>query len=335
MRTAFFFRLFVALSLIDIAGLAQDFHLSQYDANPLYLNPALTGMNLNENWDYRFNANYREQWTKFLGGPTATVAAGFDKPLNAKFSFGQYVLDNRDATGALNTFNFMLSGSYKIIANDPEHHHHLSVGVQMGLLQKNFNPANFVYDSQYAPSSATVFDHSLPSGENFSRESTFNFDANMGIFYRLVDSSKTSSPFAGFSVYHLTQPDESLTGAISKTPMRFNFNAGCYFKLNKEFTLLPQLLYMNQAQANEFNLEVLGFYKLHNSGYEPIIGVAWRNKDAFAIHIGLKQKRTTVRISYDINTSYLQPYSKGRGGLEFSIIYTGKRKSREDSAPSF
>jgi type IX secretion system PorP/SprF family membrane protein len=307
--------------------MAQDFHLSQYDANPLYLNPALTGMRMNEDWVCRANINYREQWKNFLPAPATTVAAGFDMPINQKFSVGQYVIDNKGLNNSFNTFNIMLSGSYKVTHKDVDNPHDISVGLQLGLLQKSYNPGNFVYDSQYSPSSSGSFDQGLPSGENYGKENLFNFDANMGIYYRFADKDKAYSPFGGFSIYHLTNPNESFTGGISKTPMRFTFHGGCDYKVSDEFRMLPQFLYMNQANANELNIGIIGFYKIKDTNYEPMLGIAWRNKDALVFHFGLKQKNSMVRISYDMNNSYLQQYSNGKGGLELSIIYMPKKKS--------
>ena len=297
--------LFVTIGFIFIAGfgVAQDFHLSQYDANPLYLNPALTGQRMNEDWDIRANANYREQWNKLMGGPYATVSAGFDMPLNKKFSIGQFVIDNKGVSGSFNTFNLMVAGAYKITHADENHHHNLSVGLQMGFLQKSFNPGNFVFDAQYSSSAPSGFDEDLPSGEKFRKLSFFNFDANMGMYYRFIDKDKKYSPFAGFSIYHLNQPKDAVIGSKSTTPARFTLHGGCDFTIRNDFRIQPQVLYMNQANASELNTGILGFYKLPASNYEPMLGFAWRQNDAIVLHLGLKQKNYFFRMSYDVTTS--------------------------------
>ncbi len=45
--------------LLTISVKAQDFHLSMYDAGPLFLNPALTGV---VDANFRVHAQYRNQW---------------------------------------------------------------------------------------------------------------------------------------------------------------------------------------------------------------------------------------------------------------------------------
>ncbi len=313
--------------LMAALSMAQDFHMSHYDANPLYLNPALTGVRMSGEKDFRFNANYREQGGQYLGGSYKTVAAGFDTPLDKKFSIGEYVINNKG--GSFNTFNLMASGSYKIVNKNSESgsYHNLSVGLQLGLLQKSFNSLNLVYDSQYSSLAPDGFDPNLPSGENISTESFFSFDANMGVYYSSV-SKNNNSLFGGFSIYHLTQPNESFIGDMSKTPMRFVLHGGFRLTVSKQLSILPQFLYMDQAKANELNLGIMSFYKMQGTENEPMLGLSYRNKDAIALHLGLKQKNSIVRISYDITTSYLKQYSNGRGGLELSLIlFIGKKKN--------
>jgi len=321
----------ISFALIALQSVAQDFHLSQYDANPLYINPALTGMRLNEDWDFRINANYRTQANKSFSDQFSTVTAGFDIPINKKFSFGEYIIDNKSLNGSFNTFNFMLSGAYRIIHKDPSGYdkHNLSIGIQMGILHKSLNAANFSYDNQYSASSADGFDINLPTGENFAKESYSHLDVNMGIYYRFIDENKNFSPFAGASLYHVNQPDESFTSSFSTTPIRFNIQAGCYVNINDEMRILPQVLYMSQAKANELNLGLLSFNKIKNTDYQTILGFAWRRQNSIVLHAGIKFRNNLFRISYDINTSYMKQY--GNKGFEFSCIYTFKKKNNRST----
>ena len=304
----------------------QDFHMSQYDANPLYLNPALTGFRLPEENEIRLNVNYRDQGGRHLTTSYKTVAAGLDLPINKKFSIGQIVIDNKGANGAFNTLNLLLSSSYKIIYKMAENglYHHLSVGLQMGLLQKSFNTTGFVYDSQYSANAPDGFDTSLPSGENITSQTNYGFDANMGVFYSAIQQNK-NVPQLGFSVYHFNQTDDSFNSVARKTPMRFVLHGGYSYSLTNGFRILPQFFYLNQGNANELNLGLLGFYKISGSENEPMLGISYRHKDAIILHAGLKQKNLLARISYDITTNYLRKYSSVRGGLELTlIVFFGK-----------
>ena len=301
----------------------QDFHLSQYDAAPQYLNPSLTGMYFGEKHDYRLNVNYRSQWRSLSGKAFSTATMGFDMPYK-RFGIGGFIINNRAGTGGFNTLNFLLSGAYDIM-KEGNHKHNLSTGLQLGIFQKSYNSSSLLFDNQYSPSSGS-FDPTISSGESFSSNSLLRFDANLGIFYRMKDENKKLNPYGGFSIYHITQPDESFTSLKNKMSMRFTLHGGVNIAVNEQIMVSPNMIYMSQARTSELNMGILSYYKLKDSEYDIMFGLSYRNKDAMIIHTGLKQGGNHYRISYDINTSYLNTFSRGRGGIEFSVIYTGTRK---------
>jgi type IX secretion system PorP/SprF family membrane protein len=302
---------------------AQDFHLTQYDAFPLYLNPALTGNYLGEDIDYRINAVYRSQWRSMIKKPFTTYGISYDQPYK-KFGIGAFILNNRAGMAKFNTLNFQLSGSYSI--TDPKRSPHLlNVGLQMGLFYKSFNPNNLLFESQYDNSSGSL-NPDVGSGENFERTSMVKFDANFGVFYKYKDDDKKFAPFLGFSVLHLSKPSESFTVEKNRVPMRFIVNAGCDFKINDKLKLTPTILYMNQAKASDLTIGATGFYRIKDTKSDVMFGLSYRVKDALVLQVGIKQnEQHTFRISYDINTSYLSSYTGNRGAIEFSLVLTGKK----------
>lgn len=311
-----------SLLLSTVKLMAQDYHLSQYDVAVQYLNPALTGMLLdkgNEDVNFRMNANYRSQWGKLNGTPYSTMNIGFDMPFG-RFGTGLYIHSNRSGANNLNTFNILFSASYQI-SNKPDIHS-ISTGLQFGVLNKSFNSGSFLFDSQY--SSSTGMDASLPNGENFEKGSLWKPDINWGTHYKLMDKTKKYHPFIGFSVYHVNRPNESFYNK-SKLPMRFTVHAGSDFEVDDKWTVTPTVLFLSQAKATELNLGLMGSYNLDNSDFTPLAGISWRRKDAIAFHLGLKQRSNQFRISYDWNTSALKTYTKGRGAIEFGVIFMGKQ----------
>ncbi len=300
---------------------AQDFHLAQYDAFSLYQNPALTGNFLGEKADYRASTIYRSQWRSLTRKPFATYGLAYDMPYK-KFGIGAYILNNKSGVANFNTLNFQLSGSYFI--TDPKKSPHiLTVGLQMGLFYKKFNPDNLLFESQYDNSTGTL-NSDISSGENFERTSLVKFDANLGIFYKYKDESKKYSPYVGFSVFHLSRPSESFSGEKNLTPMRFNVNVGSDFIVSEKVKIIPSILYMNQANASEFNIGIAGTYKIKEKN-DLLYGLNYRVKDAMVIHAGLKKDNIVLRMSYDINVSYLSAYTNNRGGFEISLIVFGKK----------
>jgi type IX secretion system PorP/SprF family membrane protein len=310
-------------------AIAQDFHITQYETAPMYLNPALTGMYFGEKGDFKISANYRSQWRSLVKKPFVTANLGYDMPYK-RFGFGAYIIDNKAGTGGFGTLNFMLSGAYNIM-KDETGKQNLTAGLQMGILYKSFNLSKFTFDSQYSTSAQGGFDTGIDPGERFDRTGIVRLDAALGVFYKYRDESKKANPFAGLAVYHVTKPDESFTGYESRLPMRFVFHGGSDIQVNEKLKLVPGLLFMSQAKATEINVNALGYYKIKETDYDVIFGLGYRHKDAMMLQLGMKQKENVFRVSYDINTSYLNNFTGSRGGIEFSLIYTGSRKVQTKS----
>lgn len=301
---------------------AQDFHISQYDVLTLYNNPGLTGVyNEEQKVDYKVYLTHRSQWKSLGIKPFKTYSVAYDMKYK-RFGIGGVLLNNRSGAGNFNTLNFLLSGSYFIV-KDPQSPHTLNVGLQMGLINKSFDSEKYLYESQYN-SSTGMLDENIESGEMYSKTSVLRFDANVGVYYSYNEKTKNYHPFVGFSFYHLTKPNESFTTTPSRMPMRLNINPGCEFIVSEKVKLTPSILYMNQAKASEFNIGVLGTYRIKEKN-DVIYGLNYRWKDAVIIHVGFRKDNLVLRMSYDVNTSYLSPYTGRRGGFEMSLTMTGKK----------
>jgi type IX secretion system PorP/SprF family membrane protein len=315
----------LAAGIIPVSVQSQDFHITQYDMFPMYMNPALTGNYLGEEGDYRIHTLYRSQWRMLAAKPFSTFGAGYDAKYQ-KFGLGGYILNNRSGVANFNTMNVQLSGSYFI--TDPKQSPHLlNTGLQMGIFYKFFNPNKLVFDSQYDYSTGE-YNSAINSGENFQRTSMVKFDANFGVFYKYRDNNKKYWPFVGVAVYHLSLPKENFTDKASKVPMRFNIQTGCDFKVDEKWKITPTILYMNQAKASEINVGVLANYKLNDNkevNYDLVFGANYRVQDAVMIQAGVKKNNILLRMSYDVNVSYLNSYTSGRGAFEITLQITGKK----------
>ena len=323
MKTTFKYSvLLMLIALITKQANAQDFHLTQYDMSPLYINPALTGIYLGEKGDFRAMANYRSQWQKLQGKPFTTAAFSFDKPIK-RFGVGAYLMDNIAGRSNYNTFNFVIGAAY-IITSEKSKEHYLTTGIQLGMINKKFGQDDLLYTSQYNTTSG--FNPAVDNGEGFEKYSILRFDSNFGVFYKYRNPNKKWNPFIGLSVYHLNKPDQASTGIKSKMPMRFNINGGSNYKVNNDLKLQPSFLYMYQGRAQEVNIMLLAFYHMKDTYFDLLGGVSCRWQDSFSVHGGLKQGGSTYRISYDFVTSPLKAYSGRRGGIELGVIYTGFKR---------
>jgi type IX secretion system PorP/SprF family membrane protein len=306
---------------------AQDFHLSQYDMQPLYYNPAQTGMYFgNTKTDYRFSGSYRSQWQKLQGKPYSSVGIGYDMPLK-RYGVGLLMMDHIAGTSNTATFQFLLSGAYRITSNESRNHF-LSAGLQIGFFQKRFSYRDLLFENQY--NTVDGLDPNLPNGESLPDLSLTRLDANMGIYYKYVDPNHRFDPSIGVAVYHINTPNESFTGQAHSLPMRFNGTVACDIHANDDLTFSPNALFMYQRKATEINAGLMAGYRIAHSDYSVLTGASMRYKDGVVVHFGVKQGNNVFRVSYDIVTSPLKNYGGGRGGFEMGVIYSGWLKGRRD-----
>lgn len=303
---------------------AQDYHLSQYEMAPMYLNPALTGQYLGDKNDFRISGNYRTQWQKMRGKPYSTVAVGYDMPVE-KWGFGGYIIDNIAGDGNYSTLNIFTSAAYAVTQGENSDHH-LTAGLQLGIMQKSLNADDLLYESQYTTNNG--LDAGISSGEAFTKENLLCFDANIGVFYKYRDKNKTLRPFFGFSIYHVTMPNESFNGESNRVAMRFNVNGGCDIQVNDNFMLVPTVLYMTQQKAKEINAGVKCYYDISDTPYNLMLGGNYRVKDAIIVQAGVKVYNSEFRVSYDIVPSYLRGFGRSRNGFEMGIVYSGGKNKR-------
>lgn len=299
---------------------AQDFHLSQYDAPPLFLNPALTGM---FDGQYRIHGHYRTQWSAIATHPYTTAGLSFDRPIK-KFGAGLQIMNYRAGTGDYNVFSVLLSLGYDVVI-DKKKRHHLALGIQGGINQKSVNIDKLTFGNQYSSANGGGFDASISSSEIFNNTSMLIHDINAGALYYFAKVNARLNPFIGFSGFHLTQPNESFFGAQNKLPIRYYLHGGTKININEKLQLMPKFIYMNQINDQEYTATILLHYFLKNSDSYLIFGPTLRSKDATIIEGGIKKGNYTVRISYDINTSNLKTVSNQRGGFEISLTYIASK----------
>ncbi|WP_158281494.1 PorP/SprF family type IX secretion system membrane protein [Sediminitomix flava] len=288
---------------------AQDVQLTQANASPLYLNPALTG----SNYDMRAAVSYRNQWVG-LPANFQTYLASFDYfHEKSRMSVGSLIIqDQRFDSGnkRLTELSLISSASYLLEINKDLH---LSVGLQVGVIQGSLDFYGFIFSDQLDDKGITG-----PSLENLPSTNVFNPDVNAGILLF------NKQYWFGFSAYHLTTPNISFLseGGITK-PIRYNLNAGYVIplKYNKRYGV-PNLknynvtvtgLYQREGNAQQFTIGgyytnmpiIVGFWYrgmpfLKNaSDYEQI------NHDAVAFLFGLRVKKFQFGYSFDYSLSKL------------------------------
>lgn len=312
--------IYTILFLVVTRSHSQDGHLSLYDAAPLFLNPAMTGV---FEGDYRIHGQFRTQWKAVNFKPYTSSLISFDKSYK-KWGFGGQVSNFRAGIGNYNAFQGLLSAAYTT-SIDRNRNHNISFGVQAGLNQKTVEYQLLTFNNQYTTNNGGEFDTSIDPGEAFGGQSLTTPVVNAGILYFFAKQQSRINPFIGISAFNLTEPQETFLNFDNRLPIRYYAHTGVRINVTETIYVLPKVLYMRQREFQELTLAAdIGYY-LKSSEIYLLAGAIYRNRDAAILSVGAKMDNYIARIGYDINVSTLTTVSNGRGGFEISFTYMGSK----------
>ena len=316
--------LLIALSLGVSASRAQDAHLSMYDAAPLFLNPAMTGV---FKGDWRLHGQFRTQWKAVNFKPYTTGLLSFDMS-HKKWGFGLQVSNFRAGAGNYNALQGSLSVAYTT-SLDKRKRHNLAFGVQAGVTQKTLEYQLLTFNNQYTTAGGGTFDQGLSSNETFNSQTTWVPVTNAGIMYFFAGQESRLNPFIGVSAFNLIEPKESFFGMDNRLPIRFYGHVGTRINITELFYLIPKVLVMQQEKFHEQTYAIdLGYY-LKDADMYLVGGFTYRLQDAGIVSLGAKMENIVAKVAYDINLSSLTTASTGRGGFEISVTYIKRKKKPE------
>lgn len=304
-----------------ILGRTQDFHLSQYDAAALNVNPALTGI---FKGDYRIHGHYRTQWSAVASKPFTTGLVSFDMKHKKNWGFGGQIANFRAGAGGYNVVSVLPSASYKFSFGQ-EKFHFISFGAQAGFFQKSINSSSLTFATQYVKTNGGEFNPGISSGEDFVNNGIFKFDLNLGMMYYFSKPNNRINPFGGITFFHVNRPTESFLGEANKLAIRPQIIGGARIIINPKIAITPKLFYQYQDKASEFTYALASQFYLETYDIFLLGTIIFRNEDAAIFEFGAKYGNFIGRLSYDINTSSLSSVSSGRGGTEFSLTYIFSR----------
>lgn len=302
---------------------AQDIHFSQFYFSPLSLNPANTG---NYKGDYRFFANYRSQWREISKAyNTFSVGGDFNIfPKNQNVSGGLIFINDKSG-GNLQVLKIMPSAAFhKKIAG-----YNLHIGVQPGIVIKSIDFYSHSFPEQLNWGTGK-FDNTLPNTEtNVSQRFTY-FDLNTGV----AASKKFGKlePEIGYTLFHITKPNESFLGNSNKLKIRQAYNLGLNYYLNPKIILRGYTMYGYTTKVSDWVSGVNLEYVLSKNVFftnSVFAGFMWRNgfkrnPDAGIVTAGVNYSHYTIGFSYDITFSQLKTAVNSKGAFEIAFIYKAK-----------
>ena len=310
--------LFLGILVSTTVGVrAQDPEFSQFYANPLYLNPAMAGVE----GTAKVFLGYRNQWPGATN-PYSTYQASYEQYLEPlQGGIGVHVMNDRQGGGVFNT-----------ISLDAVYSYHLQVsrelmvtgGLQASMGHRNMSPVGLVLPDELAGNPVTTL-------TGYSRIYP-DFSVGFAGFYRNL--------FGGVAVHHLHQP---FTGASdnpnTRLSRKFTAHVGAMIpiyekRLGKEvLQVSPNLVFIQQDTYQQLNygLEVV---------YSNLLGGVWFRQDLmfsygtaiFSVGYGNDQFR--VRYSYDAKLSAPDVHIPSLGSHEISmvIIFENINKSNKHRA---
>lgn len=323
---------------------AQDPRFSQFYANPLHLNPAMTGAFEGQ---FRFSVNYRDLYSSILANkPYRTLTAGIEiKSPVARRDFATFAISAmRDKAGQSNFQRTRLNigGSFMKQLDGGRFNRggqFLIVGAQLGAGQRSYNYNDLWFTEQFDAGSASV-NYGADNGEAFDRASTNIFlDFNAGIlWYALLDENK--SIYLGGAMHHLNTPAISLLdNPMEKLPRKYVIHGGGELPFNDNLSILPAVAFLSQGSS--MSTTIGGNFRYRNNDWKELAIRAglWghvTNKldqgmgmDAVIVTTILEMERWNLGLSYDITTSVLSVANNSRGAFELSLIYVHPPQSRQ------
>lgn len=310
MKSTTLLRALLALSLLSstLFAFAQDPFYSQFYASPILLNPAFTGATDGP----RAALNFRNQWS----GIYQQYAVAGDMPLHFLGSRqGVGLSVQRDVAAlSLKKTNILAHYSYEIQINDDNA---LRLGLSAGIESASIDYSLLTFPSQIDASNGAISKEPDPIQNRVNTDQRAHEDLNVGVAYY------NKYAFAGVSVMHLTNPEETFNSDVSKVtgrlPRRYNVSGGIRIPLGdfrhpEKLNITPAFLFMQQGRASQVNV---GAYL---NAAPMTFGFWYRHGDAVVAMIGIEKKPFRVGYSYDYTVGELGQSNTG-GSHELTMVF--------------
>ncbi len=281
----------------------QDPAFSQFYANPLFMNPAMAGVE----GTAKVYLGYRNQWPGATA-PYSTYHASYEQFIDAlQGGVGLHVINDRQGAGIFNSLSLDAIYSYHLrVTNDLT----VTGGFQASVGQRNLNPDGLILPDQLAGVSTT----SLSGYSRVYPDFAVGFGAFYKNFYGGVASHHLLEPF--------TAPSEDPNTRLSR---KYTAHVGALIpiyekRLGKEvLQLSPNLIFVQQDifQQLNYGLEVL---------YQSIIGGVWFRQDllfsygTLIFSLGYGNEQFRVRYTYDAKLSPPDLHIPSLGAHEISMV---------------
>ena len=318
---------------------AQDLHFSQFFNSPLTTNPANTGFIPDA--DFRFGANYRNQWSSVMAVPYKTMSIFGDAQLfrdkleNGWLGIGGVLLNDVAGSGSLTSTKIYGSLAYHQMLGLSSL---LSAGFNIGWANKRIDVSKLTFPDQF---NEKFFDHTLNTNVALVTNNVSYLDIQAGLNYAYFPQENIYIN-AGYSIQHINNPKETFFNDNTnngRIPIRHIGFINAILKVNDRVIINPNAYFTMQAKASELMVGMNANYNLSEFGEKQLVaGMYYRLGDAIAPMAGLEMGSLKLTFSYDVTLSSLNKFNGYRGASEISIIKKGfypKSGDRQSLCPHF
>ncbi len=302
----------IILSMFAVRAHSQDVHFSQFDAAPLYFNPALAGL---IDCNNRILGNFKSQWATYN---TAMISydQGISKLTTARGKFGLGGFANVDYAGSNSYSNILLEIT-------PAYHYEvmpskltLSGGLAAMFNYNAIDPSGIMMPGNIDP----ITGQPIFGGNELENTSQFYWDLGAGVNAKYMINEDFPINL-GVAMKRLLGNGGGLLGNVDNY-RRFSVNSNAIVPINTTISLLPSLIYIQQNNYNELNFGSFLKYNLM-----PItrildaiyVGVWYRWDDA--VIMGLSADRAIGKswvmnfgINYDLTVGDFRNSNKWTSG---------------------
>ena len=297
-----------------------------YALSPTLTNPALVAAD-----DYgQVTAHYRQS----KGAGYRVPSLSYVHPVYGKASGSRYgglgfTLINQTAgeagmyrvTGAMGGFGYNVAlGPY----------HSLAAGLQLGLVQKQIDPAAVTTDSQYGEGG---FDPSLPTGESFDRPGRTAATANAGLHWSYTDRSGNRRASLGFSLYNANRPAYPFLRERNREPVAYMATGSLLLVHRGRFSALPTFRYFREGLLDMASIGTQFGHCLDAGGERKLGATAWYHTNAagnawLSLGLQLETEKFVLGLGADGSSLMSNQAVPGNGAFEVAVAWRVNRKKQ-------
>jgi len=307
---------------------AQDVHYVQFDATPLAVNPAFTGM---FDGSIRASSLYRNHWSN-VHLPYVTYGTSFEMPvfIDKKGNYlaaGVQFFQDLAGDGNLRNQSALASAAYhKHFGKRENHGCDIGIGAQGLFVYRSVNVTSLFYGEQlYMANSNGQFVLGLSNRYSYA-------GLNIGICFAQSLGSRFNYTI-GYSENNINEPAEN-SKKIRALDMGIIRNRvgviGVNWILNR-WAFRPSFYFITREKLTAFIAGSEFSYILKKPQQNKVptsvfIGGWYRRGEIGSLTAGVEFKRIRIGVGCDYNFTVLKNSAVGEGGLEVSLKYIAPTK---------